>query len=420
MSTRTQVEKAKFTPKSGPNQKPFTVHFNPVSLQYNVTNTLKEEGSGKSKKQYVTQGTGKLTMDLIFDNTGDGTDVREATLKIAALMQPDPKSSGSKKQVPTIVLFEWGVYKFQGMMESYKETLDFFAPGGVPLRASVNITLVEQDKIFTPGKADTGGDLSPDAVSVPGGTGSDSSSLASTGGNPDAARAVAALNGQESLRFSAGASLTVSGSISLAPPVAFATGGAGISVGAGFGASASAGLGISADAGFGASASAGFGATASAGFGASASAGFGASASAGFGVSASAGFGASASAGFGASASAEFGVSASANSGASVDAGFGSLFVTSSRSGAVFGSSASAGVTTSQGAFAGLRISSAPPTVALDTGRFLQVSESVGISIDSKTEFAVGGRAMAARSAGLSADVGADMDLRARIQFEVE
>ena len=44
-------------------------------------------------------------MDLIFDNTADGTDVRQATSKIAALMQPDPKSSGSKKQVPTTVLW---------------------------------------------------------------------------------------------------------------------------------------------------------------------------------------------------------------------------------------------------------------------------------------------------------------------------
>src|ERR1017187_10127669 len=144
MSTRVPVEKASFTPKTGADQTPFDAHFNPVSLQYSVSNTLKEEGAGKTKKQYVTQGTGKLTMDLIFDNTDDGQDVRITTAKIAALMQPDPASSGSKKQVPSIVLFEWGAYSFQGMMESYKETLDFFAPAGVPLRASVNITLVEQ------------------------------------------------------------------------------------------------------------------------------------------------------------------------------------------------------------------------------------------------------------------------------------
>src|SRR5262249_46942414 len=150
---------------------------------------------------------------LIFDNTADGQDVRLSTVKIAALMQPDPKSSGSKQQAAPTVLFEWGTFKFQGMMESYKETLDFFAPKGVPLRASVNITLVEQKFIFATGQANTAGDVSADAVSVPNGAGSNPSSVASAGGDPSAARALAALNGQASLRFSAGASLTVSDSV---------------------------------------------------------------------------------------------------------------------------------------------------------------------------------------------------------------
>lgn len=47
-----------------------------------------------------------------------------------------------------MVLFEWGSFKFQGLVESYKETIDFFAPTGVPLRASINLTLASQDKVF--------------------------------------------------------------------------------------------------------------------------------------------------------------------------------------------------------------------------------------------------------------------------------
>ena len=31
----------------------FDVHFNPASLQYTVSNTLKDEGSGSSGKQFV-------------------------------------------------------------------------------------------------------------------------------------------------------------------------------------------------------------------------------------------------------------------------------------------------------------------------------------------------------------------------------
>jgi len=359
MSTRVPVEKATFTALSGGGSKQaIPVHFNPVSLQYTLTNTLKEEGSGKTKKQYVTQGTGKLTMDLVFDSTHNGQDVRLATAQIAVFMEPDKKSSGTK-QVPAILIFEWGAYKFKGMMESYKETLDFFSADGVPLRASVNISLVQQDKVFSEASADTranmgGPGLQPDAVDVPtgspGGGGNqdnnhNAQSAATLGGDPGAARALAALNGQESMRFSAGASLTVSGSVQLGPPVAFATGGAGIGI--------SGGAGLQ--------------------FGAGASA----SASLGTGLSASAGGGAS-----------------------------------------LFGSAGSAGVTATEGAFAGLRVSAQPPSFALNTNNFLPPAETATFSTDHAAGFQVGGQATIEGAAGLTTDVGATADLNARIQFE--
>ena len=43
-----------------------------------------------------------------------------------ALMKP-----GDDHLVPTFT-FEWGAYKFEGTMEGYRETLDFFSPNGVP------------------------------------------------------------------------------------------------------------------------------------------------------------------------------------------------------------------------------------------------------------------------------------------------
>ena len=63
------------------------VHFNPASLQYTVANTLKDQGSGKKKKQYVSQTTAKLTMDLVFDTTATGEDVRATTNKMAKLLK---------------------------------------------------------------------------------------------------------------------------------------------------------------------------------------------------------------------------------------------------------------------------------------------------------------------------------------------
>ncbi len=133
------LKRASFTRITGAKSAPIAVHFNPVSLQYTVTNTMKE-GKGKKQKQYVSQSTGKLTMDLVFDTTHSGEDVRSHTEKIAKFMEPEKSS-----KVPPVVEFQWGTYRFKGMVESFKETIDFFAASGVPLRAAVNLTMARQD-----------------------------------------------------------------------------------------------------------------------------------------------------------------------------------------------------------------------------------------------------------------------------------
>src|SRR5690349_12206063 len=125
MSTPARFKKATITPiVKGKDGSPLTVHFNPVSLQYSVSNTVKEDGRGKDKKQaVVTQVTGKLSMDLIFDNTHNGQSVQLSTSQLALYMG-SPQKEKTKEQVPPVLVFEWGSYKFQGVMESYKETLD--------------------------------------------------------------------------------------------------------------------------------------------------------------------------------------------------------------------------------------------------------------------------------------------------------
>ena len=257
MSDEAQIKRALFKPVKGSAEE-VPVHFNPVSLQLAITNTLEEKG--QDKKQFVTKSVAKLTMDLIFDTTGDGQDVRIYTEKVAKFMEPD------EKKIPQIVQFEWGTYKFQGLVESYKETIDFFAPNGVPLRATINLTLSRQEKVFessdTSSAFDTQQSLTPEAVQLPGG---DASSTAAQGGNPRAARGIAAANGLASMRFSAGASLTVGASVQLGGPVAFASGGAGLGVSGGAGISVGGGADVSLGGGAGIS----IGGSASAGVSAS-------------------------------------------------------------------------------------------------------------------------------------------------------
>lgn len=241
--------RASFKPLDDPEAKPFQVHFNPSSLHISITNTL-DPDQNKEKKQYVAKSSAKLSMDLIFDSTNDGTDVRKQTGKIAQLMEPGKRKG--KQATPPKVLFEWGTFTFQGVVESYKETIDFFAPTGVPLRASINLTMASLDKVFE--SLSQGSDKKFEPVVQTLATRAESlTALATQAGNPQAARAIAADNGQESIRFPGGA-IALSAEIQLSPPAAFASGGAGFS--AGFGVSGS-GLGIGGQASAGVSASEG-------------------------------------------------------------------------------------------------------------------------------------------------------------------
>jgi hypothetical protein len=193
--------------------------------------------------------------------------VRNDTQKLAQFMEP--RGTG-QKAVPAVVEFAWGSFIFRGMVDSYRETFNFFSSTGVPLRSTVNLSLSRQDKVFNPQSGLTGpsatpppgfnpsavqtaGAPSPPNTNTPAGSAGD---LAGRAGEGRAARALGAANGQDNLRFNTeGAPLVVSDEAQLRGPVAFA----------GAGASASAGAGASAGAFAGASASASAGAFAGAG-----------------------------------------------------------------------------------------------------------------------------------------------------------
>jgi hypothetical protein len=349
------LEFARFKTLTGPaaQRVDFEVHFNPESLQYTVQNTLKEEGKGAKKKQHVSQTTAKLSMQLVFDTTDTGEDVRRYTYEVAKLMKP---AGTGNERVPPLVEFGWGVYRFTGLVEQYQEKIDFFAAGGVPLRATVDLTMASQDVSFDSNlnpSASVDSDLgAPEAaVFLRGGAGlsagiGGAAGLAVSLGDPRSARAIASLNGSASLRFDTSAELAVGGGVSLQGPAAFASGGAGIRAGAGFGAGAGIGIG----------------------------GGIGASASAGAGIGTGGGIGASAGAGIGIGAGA------------------------------------------SGGAFAGLRATPAGARSIPDGRALFGSNASVGTG--TKTPFAPGGRAAAQGGASLSADVGAasDPELKLRIR----
>lgn len=212
------------------------VQFNPATLNYSVQNTLEKKGRDANAKQFVAQTTAKLEFDLTFDSTHDGGDVRTETNRIKQFLNPGDKGQNAD-QAPPLVGFRWGTFVFKGIVESFKETLDFFSAEGVPLRSLLKIGLASQDPkdVFAalpPGH--------PDAAGAAGGD----VQLASVG-DRGASRDVAAANGFESMRNpGAGLAAVAGASVELKVAVGFsASASVGIGGGAGIGIGASAGIG---------------------------------------------------------------------------------------------------------------------------------------------------------------------------------
>lgn len=376
-TTQIVTKVVKATLRALPNGDPVPVHFNPASLVYTHENSSEKQGRDPKRRQHVGDFTAKLTMDLQFDTTDSGKDVRQFTSSVELFMVSSAKASkqpakkGANAPAPPVLSFDWGVYHFQGFMESFKETIDFFSADGVPLRALVSIGLARQDNVIDPGSED----VKSDPISLVATSDGDSATEAGArGGDQNAGRALASANGLENPRFTNGATLQVA-----------------------------AGIQLNAAVGFVASASAG----AAAGFSAGASAGLGA----GFSAGASAGFGFGAGAGISAGASAGIGVSVSAGAGAQFSLVGG---------GAVFGSTASAGVPLTAGAFAGLETGRATisTTAQLDPTRMLPATVGSNVSTGAGASFALGGVALA--PSGFSTDVGAQASFKGQLTFDGE
>lgn len=148
------------------------VHFNPETLDITCSNTIKK-GKGKgAAKVVVSDKSAKLSMELIFDTTMPsesagagstmaGKDVRIETNKIVRLMDPTQKTPRTKNakepKLPLIVIFQWGTIRFEGYIDSYREKLELFSSEGVPLRATVSISITQQQRSFVPSQGVKGG-----------------------------------------------------------------------------------------------------------------------------------------------------------------------------------------------------------------------------------------------------------------------
>src|SRR5262249_12319981 len=75
-------------------------------------------------------------------------DVRFYSAKVGYFMKPTGQPDQKNKRVPPGVSFEWGTFKFPGVVDSLQETLDYFSEDGVPLRTTIQLGISRLDILF--------------------------------------------------------------------------------------------------------------------------------------------------------------------------------------------------------------------------------------------------------------------------------
>jgi len=165
-------------PPGGKKFEDVVFQFNPTELSYDKTAQIAEitiPGLDSPLQQFVRGNSEKLTLDLFFDSTDEGmganaTSVTKRTDKIYQLIKID-----SHRHAPPICTFYWnkdfpgsslsqssstpnsdktgaqnaadeGNHRrngFRCVVESVKQKFTLFSPEGIPLRATLTVTLRE-------------------------------------------------------------------------------------------------------------------------------------------------------------------------------------------------------------------------------------------------------------------------------------
>jgi hypothetical protein len=212
-----------------PGAEPVEVQFNPQSLKLSFANENKGgDQPGGSSKQFVGSGTSKMSVELLFDTTVTGADVRKQSQKVAFFIQAQPDPNDKNKRVPPGISFEWGSFIFRGVVDSMEETLDYFSEEGVPLRATISLNISRQEIEFlfgTPGQSQ--GQSPGPGAGLPGTAplqaprpGDSMQSMAGRNGRSGDWKAIAEANGiDDPLRLNPGALINVNVEAKPAPGV---------------------------------------------------------------------------------------------------------------------------------------------------------------------------------------------------------
>lgn len=124
---------------------PIPVMFNPPDYQLQKTNNfaeIKVPGRNSTQHQFLQGQAQTLTVEMFFDTTNLGVDVRLYTNLIVSLTELTPKT-----HEPSKLLFLWGTLAFQCRMTAVTQKYEYFDALGQALRAKLTVTLVGYDTL---------------------------------------------------------------------------------------------------------------------------------------------------------------------------------------------------------------------------------------------------------------------------------
>ncbi len=116
---------------------PIPVMFNPP--EYKLSKTVhyaeaKTPGQDEPKQQFVNGNSETLSLELFFDTTDTGIDVRTRTMAISHLAEIP-----SGTDAPPKLMLLWGSLAFKGFLVSVNQHFENFNSLGLPLRARLSV-----------------------------------------------------------------------------------------------------------------------------------------------------------------------------------------------------------------------------------------------------------------------------------------
>jgi hypothetical protein len=145
------LQKAKIFKVDKPSDS-ITVQFNPKD--FSITRAIEWVdraigGTDVSQKDFAGGKAQDLRVELWFDSTDTGSDVRKKYQKLLDLSMIDSRkvNQKTKKGQPPEVKFQWGSYlSFTGVITQITQTFVMFKRDGTPVRAKLDVTFSESEQ----------------------------------------------------------------------------------------------------------------------------------------------------------------------------------------------------------------------------------------------------------------------------------